>query len=219
MEQLLALFPLQTVLFPGVTISLHIFEPRYRLLINRCIQNKQPFGVVLIREGEEVASDETSEPAVPFEIGTTAVIQQVLRTEDGRMLLSAQGEQRFRILRIVEQEPYLVAQVEPLSEEVTPESVAAAEQVRALYERHRTAITAATGVQQDLADLSDDPISVSFDLSDRFRIVNFSKQQLLEAELDERLGAIAEAFSRELKLLPPVPREPPKTHDGNWTLN
>lgn len=219
MEQLLALFPLQTVLFPGVTISLHIFEPRYRLLINRCIQNKQPFGVVLIRAGDEVASEEDPAPAVPFEIGTTAVIQQVLRTEDGRMLLSAQGEQRFRIVRIVENEPYMVAQVEPLGEEVTPETIAVADQVRALYERHRTAITAATGVEQDLADLADDPISVSFDLSDRFRIVNFSKQQLLEAELDERLVAIAEAFSRELKLLPPVSREPPETHDGSWTLN
>lgn len=219
MEQLLALFPLQTVLFPGVTISLHIFEPRYRLLINRCIQNKQPFGVVLIREGEEVASDDDISPVVPFEIGTTAVIQQVLRTQDGRMLLSAQGEQRFRIVNIVEQEPYLVAQVEPLGEEMTPETVAAAEQVRELYELHRAAITAATGLEQDLADLSDDPISVSFDLSDRFRIVNFSKQQLLEADLDERLGAIAEAFSRELRLLPPVPRDSPETHEGNWSLN
>ena len=219
MEQLLALFPLQTVLFPGITISLHIFEPRYRLLINRCIQNKQPFGVVLIREGEEVASEHDPSPAIPFDIGTSAVIQQVLRTQDGRMLLSVQGEQRFRIMRIVEQEPYMVAQVEPLAEDVTPETVAAAEQVRELYERHRTAITAATGVDQELADLSDDPISVSFELSDRFRIVNFSKQQLLEADLDERLGAIADAFSRELELLPPISDKPPETHDGQWTLN
>ncbi len=47
------LFPLKTVLFPGMPINLHIFEERYRLMINRCIDEQLPFGVVLIQKGEE----------------------------------------------------------------------------------------------------------------------------------------------------------------------
>lgn len=219
MEKLLALFPLNTVLFPGAMLTLHIFEARYREMINRCVQLKQPFGVVLIREGEEVASDEASSPPDPFEVGTTAIIQQVLKFRDGRMLLSAVGGERFRIARIVEQEPYLVAEIEPLLDEVTPDAELAAQEARELYNKHRDALAHATGVAQDAAELPDDPAAVSFELSDRFRIVNDSKQQLLEADLDERLAAIVEALSRELQLLPPAPNKPPRTHEGSWTLN
>lgn len=219
MEPLLALFPLNTVLFPGATLSLHIFEPRYRQMINRCVQLKQPFGVVLIRQGDEVASAEHPEPVEPYEIGTTAIIQQVLKWPDGRMLLSAQGGERFRITRIVQHEPYLVAEVEAIPDEVTPEAIAITEEVRTLYVKHRDAIAHATGVAQDMAELPDDPVGVSFELSDRFRVVNDSKQQLLEAELDDRLAAIVEALNHELRLLPRVTTTPPRTYEGQWTLN
>lgn len=214
MEQLLALFPLNTVLFPGGTLPLHIFEARYRQMISRCIQLKQSFGVVLIREGEEVGG-----AAEPYNIGTTAAIQNVLRWPDGRMLLSAQGERRFRILEIVQEDPYLVASVELLEEERTPDADDLATQVRDLYVKHRDAIAHATGVTQPMEELSDDPIIMSYQLSDQFRIINYSKQQLLEADLDERLGAIIEAFDRELRFLPPPPQLPSKTSDGPWTLN
>jgi uncharacterized protein len=214
MEQLLALFPLKTVLFPGGTLPLHIFEPRYRQMISRCIQLKQAFGVVLIRDGDEVGGT-----AEPYEIGTTAVIQNVLRWPDGRMLLSAQGERRFRILQIVQQEPYLVASVELLDDERTPDAEDLAAQVRELYIKHRNAVAHATGVTQPMEELSDDPILLSYQLSDQFRIINYSKQQLLEADLDERLAAIIEAFDRELRFLPQPPQLPAKTNDGPWTLN
>lgn len=214
MEQLLALFPLNMVLFPGAVLPLHIFEPRYRQMINRCIQLKQPFGVVLIREGVEVEG-----PAEPHEIGTTADIQNVLRFPDGRMLLAAQGGQRFRIMAIVQREPYLVANVEMLMDDASPDATTAAAEVRELYLKHRDALTNATGIAQQMDELPEDPIEVSYQLSDKFRIVNASKQQLLEADLDDRLSAIVEALNRELRLLPPVPDRPPQTHDGPWTLN
>lgn len=219
MEPLLALFPLNKVLFPGETLSLHIFEPRYRQMISRCIQLKQPFGVVLIRDGEEVASEEQPETAEPYTIGTTAHIQQVLKFPDGRMLLSAVGGERFRITMIVQDEPYLVAEVERLPDEITPEAELAAREVRDLYTRHRHAMAHATGVAQDMDELPTDPIDVSFDLSARFKVVNDSKQQLLEADLDDRLTAIVDALNRELQLLPTVPNTPPRTHEGSWTLN
>lgn len=214
MDTLLALFPLNTVLFPGALLPLHIFEPRYRQMINRCVQLKQPFGVVLIRDGLEVGGD-----ADPFDIGTTADIQSVLKWPDGRMLLAAQGGQRFRITEIVQREPYLVAHVEFLPDELSSEAVTMAAEVRELYAKHREALMHATGVDQDLGELPEDPIAISYQLSAQFKIINASKQQLLEADLHDRLGAIMEALRRELELLPPVPHTPPPTSSGPWTLN
>jgi Lon protease-like protein len=215
MEQLLALFPLNTVLFPGATLPLHIFEPRYRQMISRCIKLKQPFGVVLIREGEDVG-----DPAVePYLIGTTAVIQNALRFSEGQMLIATQGKQRFRVAQIIQRDPYLVASVEYMEEEITPEVPRLAEQVRELYTKHRNAVAHATGVTQPLEQLSEDPVALSYQLADQFRIINYSKQQLLEADIEERLTAIVDAFDRELRFLPQPPQMPSQTTDGPWTLN
>ena len=91
--ELLALFPLNTVLFPGMPLPLHIFEERYKIMIGRCIDEDRPFGVVLIQSGTEVGN-----PAVPHVVGTTALIAAVKRLEDGRMNLIAVGQERFRSL-------------------------------------------------------------------------------------------------------------------------
>ncbi len=215
MDNLLALFPLNLVLFPGATVPLHIFEPRYRQMINRCAQLSQPFGVVLISEG--VA--EGGPVAEPHEIGTTAIIQNVLRFPDGRMLIAAVGDRRFRIRSIVQREPYMVASVEYLPEEMSPEAANTVEHIKVLYSRHRDALTHATGVTQQMDDLPNDPIALSYHLSSQFQILDDSKQQLLEAELDVRLAAIADALDRELRLLPQPPLIPHPGGTGPWTLN
>ncbi len=88
----LALFPLHTVLFPGMALPLHIFEPRYRKLIDGCLEDNSPFGVVLIRAGVEVGG-----PAAPYAVGTLARVNRVERLPDGRMNIEAVGEERFRI--------------------------------------------------------------------------------------------------------------------------
>lgn len=109
------LFPLNTVLFPGNTIPLHIFEDRYKQMIGQCIEEKRPFGVVLIREGEEVGGS-----AEPFEVGTTARIVEAQRLDDGKLNVTCLGEQRFRVLDIRQREPYLVGDVEMLGRFDTP---------------------------------------------------------------------------------------------------
>ena len=88
----LPLFPLNTVLFPGQVLPLHVFEPRYRQMIATCIEKGSPFGVALIQDGEEVGG-----PARPYEVGTTARITQVERLDDGRFNIISVGELRFRI--------------------------------------------------------------------------------------------------------------------------
>jgi len=101
------LFPLQTVLFPGATIPLHIFEDRYKLMINTCVEERRPFGVVLIRSGEEVGG-----PAEAFDMGTTAYVTSVQHLEEGRMNLMCLGGHRFRITSTSTDRPYLVGEVE-----------------------------------------------------------------------------------------------------------
>lgn len=214
MEQLMALFPLETVLFPGVTLPLHIFEPRYKQMITRCLHLKQPFGVVLIKEGIEVGGH-----AEPFPIGTVAAIQHALRFADGRMLLTTEGQQRFRISSIVQREPYLVANVELLDEQPTPDTHASAARIRTLYAKHHAALTYATGSAPELDDLPDDPVALSYHLAEQFHVVYRSKQQLLEADLDERLAAIADALERELRFLPQPPTTPLSAAQHPWSLN
>jgi uncharacterized protein len=92
----LPLFPLNTVLFPGMPIQLYIFEQRYKEMIHDCLKSSQPFGVVLIRNGKEA----NSHLAEPHYVGCSARILDVEPLEEGRMNLVALGQQRFRILEL-----------------------------------------------------------------------------------------------------------------------
>lgn len=105
-ERELPLFPLQTVLFPEMTIPLHIFEERYKQLLRDIGDRDGLFGVVLIKEGKEVGP-----PATPHEVGTVARILRIGPAPGGRLFVSAQGVQRFRILDLHPPRPYLTAWV------------------------------------------------------------------------------------------------------------
>ncbi|MEM7800244.1 MAG: LON peptidase substrate-binding domain-containing protein, partial [Chloroflexota bacterium] len=105
----LPLFPLNTVLFPGMPLALHIFEERYKLMINTCVSEGKPFGVVLIKNGREAGGS-----AEPYSIGCKASISQLQPLRDGRMNLVANGEDRFKIHTISNEKPYLVGKVEDL---------------------------------------------------------------------------------------------------------
>jgi Lon protease-like protein len=87
----IALFPLNIVLFPDGSLPLRIFETRYVDMVRRCMRESQAFGVVLIREGNEVG------PAETFDVGTLAKIVDFHQLSDGFLGLSCIGQQRFRI--------------------------------------------------------------------------------------------------------------------------
>ena len=94
MATLIPLFPLKTVLFPGGPLPLRIFEPRYLDMISACLREEHGFGVILIREGEEVG------PVRTHEVGTMADIVDWYQGSDGLLGVTAQGRQRFRITGI-----------------------------------------------------------------------------------------------------------------------
>ena len=107
----LPLFPLNTVLFPGGTIPLQVFEPRYLRLIDDCLNSDSKFGVVLIKEGKEVGG-----PSVPMSIGTIAKITSVKNLPNNRLLVTSIGTDRFNILEILKDDPYMVASVDVQNE-------------------------------------------------------------------------------------------------------
>ena len=113
------LFPLHTVLCPGIVVPLHVFEERYRALTQHCLATGQPFGVVLIKNGREVGDRGVLSLAG---VGAFAEIRQAGRYPDGRYDLLAAGTGRFAIESVdAASEPYLVAEVTPLDDEVGDE--------------------------------------------------------------------------------------------------
>src|SRR5688572_12794777 len=130
----LPLFPLNTVLFPGMPLPLHIFEYRYREMIAFCSENEREFGVVLIKEGTEVG-----EPALPFDVGTLARIVGIERLEDGRMNIVTVGTRRFHLVSFSsEKQSYVVGDVEPLEDEDAEgsDTGALAEEIGGLLQRY-----------------------------------------------------------------------------------
>lgn len=113
----LPLFPLHTVLLPGVHLPLHIFEPRYRQLVVDLMSGSrrdQEFGVVAIRNALINDVDRLEQV---HEIGCTALLREVKHAEGGRFNIVTTGSQRFRLLAIIDDAaPYLVAQVEWLDD-------------------------------------------------------------------------------------------------------
>lgn len=99
----LPLFPLpEVVLFPGRPLPLHIFEPRYRMMINTVMASDRRFGVLLLHP-------ETGEPA---KVGSCAEVLQMQRLPDDRLMILTVGQQRFRVLDYVRQKPFRVGLVE-----------------------------------------------------------------------------------------------------------
>ena len=111
------LFPLHTVLCPGIVVPLHIFEERYRALTRHCLETGAPFGIVLIQEGREVGASRTL-----ARVGALVEIRSAGRYPDGRYDLMAAATGRFAIDSVdLARAPYLVADVTPLEDEVGDE--------------------------------------------------------------------------------------------------
>ncbi|WP_129626213.1 LON peptidase substrate-binding domain-containing protein [Candidatus Oscillochloris fontis] len=204
MIQQLPLFPLGTVLFPGSTLNLHIFEERYRTMIGKCIVEDVPFGVVYLRAGDEVSEDRPlALPAETASIGTIAQINAHVRLEDGRYLINAIGMQRFHLQYIIQRAPYMVGMVMPLAEESGAQVDVAARELRAVYRRYWQAVSVASGAPVEAEDLPVAPEALAYYLADRCQVSYVQKQRWLEMELIARLRSLGSELMSELAILPP----------------
>lgn len=176
----LALFPLNTVLFPGMPLALHIFEDRYKLMIGKCLQERRPFGVVLIRQGAE-ALGPLPEPSA---IGCTAFISQVERLHQGRMNIGVIGQRRFRIASLNRDLPYLRGQVEyfPLQEDDLQDQKRLAGQLQPWVARYLHHLSSLGGETLQAEDLPEEPVPLAYTAAAILQIAASQKQALLSIE-------------------------------------
>ena len=189
-----ALFPLQTVLFPGSILPLRIFEARYMDMAKACLKSGDPFGVCLIREGAEVGA-----PAVPEPVGCLARIADCDMEELGILKVRAEGLERFRVLDSrVEKQGLIVGEIERLEgEAAAPDAPGLAE--CALFLRK---VFAAIGEERFAGDPAyEDATWVGFRLAEVLPLRNDVRQKLLElTDATLRMGVL-HAFLKKQRLI------------------
>ena len=198
------MFPLNTVLFPQMILPLQIFEPRYRLMIGECLKNNTPFGVVLLQEGEAEEWRGTSEP-VPYKVGTLAKITEVVKLEDGRMLITTVGTERFRLLASYREKPYMTADIEIWPDDSADTSTGLVDlvtQVRTAFEAYLKVLQELAGKQIEGLEIPADPIVLSYLVPGWLQIGMSGKQHLLEISAPgERLQEEHSLLQRETEFL------------------
>ena len=172
----LPLFPLPVVLLPGMRMPLHIFEPRYKQMLQDCLDGDRSFGLIY-------RADDAAEPALPSgAVGCRALIDDVERLPDGRSNVMVNGGERFALVRVeTAGTPYTVADVIPFLDESEPPA-----QVTALALRLHELFAEAARASRTLADdpgppppLPDDPAQVAFAAAASIDIEARDRQRLL----------------------------------------
>jgi Lon protease-like protein len=204
-SRVIPLFPLSSLLVPGLVLPLHIFEPRYRQLIadiSLLPEDERGFGVVAIREGREVGTDGVQ---ALYAVGTFASLREVTPLDDGRFDIITVGAERFRLGDMVEGKPYLQAEVEWLPEESGDATVVLAQAVRDRFYEYRSVLS------DDVEDheVPDDPRVLSYLVTAALITDLGERQALLEAPDDgTRLRSCMSSLNRELALIREFPSLP-----------
>jgi len=181
----IALFPLNTVLFPGGLLPLRVFEPRYVDMVGRCLRSNEPFGVVLVRHGVDTDREVETAP-----VGSSASIVDFQRLEDGLLGLLCRGERRFRIQSRSRRDDGLnCAVVEWLPE--SDDAVLASEFLP-LVPLLREAMAKLTTVVSYIEPDYDSPAWVGYRLAELLPLDHALQQRLLEIDdPNRRLGLLA----------------------------
>jgi len=200
----LPLFPLGTVLFPGLVLPLHVFEERYRCLVRDLLaapEEEQRFGVVAIREGREVGSEGVH---ALHPVGCVARLRRVDPYDDGRFDILSTGDRRFRLDEVDTSLPYLRGDVEMLDEQAGDSAIPLGSLVASAFETYRHAL----GATSD-ADLPEDPRALSYLVAATVVLDLTDKQRLLEApDTTDRLRRELRLLRRETALLGLLPSLP-----------
>jgi len=193
------LFPLKTVLFPGMLLPIHVFEQRYLDMIAALQAEGHAFGVVLIKEGQEVVG-----PALPHAVGTAAHVIRAERGDDGSLNIMVVGRDRFRITEIVQERPHMigVAETYPLLRIQDPQIVRLVRQVKQDLTAYMELLGRASGTLIQVEQLPDEPEILAWVIGVALQISYAERQRLLECpDLPTLLSKELELLSVEQKLL------------------
>ena len=225
MPDLLPLFPLNVVAFPGMSVPLHIFEERYRALVRHLLAVPDPadrvFGIVAIREGYEVGSHHAHSM---YRTGCLMQLTEAEPYDDGRFDVVAVGRERVRVVGTDAGAPFVRAEVEHLDgrqEEPSPDTAREAARALAVFGDYRSAVSALRGDDVMTGPLPRDPRMLSYVLASTCALTLPERQQLLESPTTvERLGLLRRLMRRELGAMAAVPSLPAtEVARSGWSPN
>jgi len=199
---ILPLFPLGTVLFPGMILPLQIFEQRYRMMFARHADDDPIFGVVLTLSGREVGD----QPEV-YSVGTAASLLKAVRYADGRVDLAVRGGRRFRLLSGHWDEGYLTGTIDWIETDIHPhESVVEvtqlAAQVREAFNAYLDALERTADLVIERTDPAVDPVATAYAICAMMPFDTTQRQRLLETANPTRLlEDLLAAIRRDRELL------------------
>jgi uncharacterized protein len=210
MTDTLPLFPLGTVLFPGMLLPLHIFEDRYKELVRDLLDGPEPrrFGVIAIKKGRETGVEGVSSL---YEVGCTATLREAEGNDDGGYEVVAVGTQRFRLDALDESRAYLQGEVEFLAEDEGDSAAAgrAAHLVAGAFQAYLDVLTAQGLAQVNVPEVPEEPVLLSY-LVAASMIIDLPDRQALLAEPDSlsRLTAERAMLVRETTMLQTLTARP-----------
>jgi uncharacterized protein len=202
-HQDIPLFPLNTVLVPGLVMPLHIFEPRYRAMVEELLEipdeDAREFGIVAVRDGGDPRTLSGCYP-----VGTATVVRQSQQHDDGRYDIMTTGSRRFRIHDIDNSEPLLRASVSWLDDTTSDEDALLALHAARAFTTYRSVLGGQliADDEADLDDLPDDPTVLSYLITAAMVLPTDERQLLLAAETTAtRLTDARSLLNRENALI------------------
>jgi Lon protease-like protein len=208
----LPIFPLNTVVFPGVSLSLHVFEDRYRALVHHLLtipdKSMRLFGIVAIREGYEVGQQGRQSL---HRIGCVVQLTSVEPYDDGRFDIEVVGRQRLRLDELDTSGPYLVGDVQMPGERTPKGSDVGTEGERtlAVFEEYHRRLARMRGGAVLEGDVPRDPELMSYTLAATCLLTLQERQSLLEADTSlERLVMLRHALVEEMRAMRAIPSLP-----------
>lgn len=198
----LPMFPLNTVLFPGVSVPLHVFEDRYRALVHHLLRVEDPerrlFGSVAIREGYEVG-DHGAQSL--FRVGCRARLSDIVSHPDGTFDVVAVALARIQLDHLDTTGPFPVGHVEDLGDAGPEPAAELLERARATFTAYRAALSEVS-VDPYAGALPRDPTYLSWTLAACAPLPLHDRQELLEAhDVTERLVLVTDLLRSELRAM------------------
>jgi Lon protease-like protein len=185
------LFPLTTALVPGLVLPLHIFEPRYRMMVEELLakpEEEREFGIVAVREHHVGAAASGAAPGAPtddlYPVGVTAMLRQAERLEDGRYDIVITGGRRFHVVGVDRSAPLLRADVdflpEPEVDAMEPGAQILIARATTAFEKYRAALGGRLDEEHDDNEqLPSEPTVLSYLITAALVVDSSARQELL----------------------------------------